>query len=145
MRSTNSRKERWKRWRESLQRGSVTFCLLLVILLFLCSGGLVTVCFTCLFVQVGDEELGIALMWAASAGKVEDHITNSCLRFTWITLDCQHVMSSECQCRQGEGSNLGNISCLVFAWCLYRDVLWMPVFENYWGNGFDCCSMEKFV
>ena len=26
------------------------------------------------FVQVGDEELGIALMWAASAGKVEDHI-----------------------------------------------------------------------
>ena len=26
------------------------------------------------FVQVGDEELGIALMWAASAGKVGDHI-----------------------------------------------------------------------
>ena len=106
---------------------------------------LVTVCFICLFVQVGDEELGIALMWAASAGKVGDHITNSCLRFTRITLDYQHVMSSECQCRQGEGSDLGNISCLGFAWCLYRDVLWMPVFENYWGNGFDCCSMEKFV
>ena len=30
--------------------------------------------FVCLFVQVGDEELGIALMWAASAGKVKDHI-----------------------------------------------------------------------
>ena len=35
---------------------------------------LVRVCFICLFVQVGDEELGIALMWAASAGKVGDHI-----------------------------------------------------------------------
>ena len=35
---------------------------------------LVTFCFICLFVQVGDEELGIALMWAASAGKVKDHI-----------------------------------------------------------------------
>ena len=51
----------------------MTFCLLFVLLLFLCSG-LVTVCFICLFVQVGDEELGIALMWAASAGKVGDHI-----------------------------------------------------------------------
>ena len=34
--------------------------------------------FVCLFVQVGDEELGIALMWAASAGKVTHYDRNYC-------------------------------------------------------------------
>ena len=69
----------------------------------------------------------------------------SCLRFTWITINYQPVMSWECQCGQGGGSDIENISCLGFTWCLFRNVLWMPVFENYWGNGFDSCSMEKLV
>ena len=54
-------------------------------------------------------------------------------------------MSCECQCGQGGGSDIENINCSGFIWCLSRDVLWTSVFENYWGNGFDCCSREKFL
>ena len=70
---------------------------------------------------------------------------NSCLWFAWITLNHQHVIFCECQCGKGGGSDIENISCSGFIWCLSRDILWMPVFKNYWGNGLDCCSMEKSV
>ena len=101
--------------------------------------------FVCLFRL---EMRSWALRWCGRPVRARWGITLlicSCLRFTWITLNYQPVMSSECQYGQVGGSDIENISCLGFAWCLYRDVLWMPVFENYWGNGFDCCSMEKIV